>query len=482
VSKRATSAVIIAMLLTGILWVMSSVQPVKSDYAWIGTIYIRADGSIVPPIAPISTVDNVTYTLTDNIVGSVLADSSAVIIQRNSITIDGAGHRLQGTLAWNSTGIELAARSKVTIINMKIIAFYYGLHISSSSNNSMSGNNITNNNVGICLYSSSNNSVSGNNITNNGYGIELYSSSDDNTVSGNNIANNGYGIELYWSSNNFTIYHNNFVNNTYQVSSSGLANVWDDGYPSGGNYWSDYNGTDGNGDGVGDTRYVVDANDTDGYPLMAPYSTFYAGIWNGTACSVGMTSNSAVLGFKVDVARKTIDFNVTSADGSSGFCRVTIPNVIVQDLWQGNYAVLVDGKPWPFSNWTDAAKTYVYLSYAHSQHETAIIPELPSLLTLPILMIATLLATTASKRKWPKYSARHSNAEQISSSETVKVIAKQTRSGGRKDLVVDAYLCFLRMDRISYFRLSSCQYSWFFPFFSQNTAKLKISPFSTYEH
>ena len=34
------------------------------------------------------------------------------------------------------------------------------------------------------------------------------------------------------------------------------------------NYWSDYNGTDANGDGVGDTPYVIDANNEDPRPLM----------------------------------------------------------------------------------------------------------------------------------------------------------------------------------------------------------------------
>jgi hypothetical protein len=46
------------------------------------------------------------------------------------------------------------------------------------------------------------------------------------------------------------------------------VNVWDDGYPSGGNYWSDYAGTDANHDGIGDTPYIVDANNTDHYPLI----------------------------------------------------------------------------------------------------------------------------------------------------------------------------------------------------------------------
>jgi hypothetical protein len=82
---------------------------------------------------------------------------------------------------------------------------------------------------------------------------------------------------------NNTIYHNNFINNTYQVFSSGLTNVWDDGYPSGGNYWSDYvdvdvksgPGQDSAGsDGVGDTQYVIYPNNRDRYPLTYPYGTF----------------------------------------------------------------------------------------------------------------------------------------------------------------------------------------------------------------
>jgi len=71
------------------------------------------------------------------------------------------------------------------------------------------------------------------------------------------------------------IYHNNFISNAIQVHvyTNGYADVWDNGYPSGENYCCDYNGTDSNQDSIGDTPYIIDANNRDRYPLMrATYS------------------------------------------------------------------------------------------------------------------------------------------------------------------------------------------------------------------
>jgi parallel beta-helix repeat protein len=114
--------------------------------------------------------------------------------------------------------------------------------------------------------------LSGNNVTNSVEGIWLDSSSG-NTLSGNNVtANNVDGIYLSSSSNN-TIYHNNF-NNTNQIYSYDSTNVWDN--RSMGNYWSDYltkypNATQVDSSGVWNTPYVIDANNTDRYPLTHPY-------------------------------------------------------------------------------------------------------------------------------------------------------------------------------------------------------------------
>jgi parallel beta-helix repeat protein len=99
-------------------------------------------------------------------------------------------------------------------------------------------------------------------------------------LSGNNVTNSETGIRFYSSSGN-TFYHNNLMNNTQQVESDGSPNTWDNGYPSGGNYWSDYrtrypSATEIDGSGIWNTPYVIDANNTDRYPLMSPWSSVEA--------------------------------------------------------------------------------------------------------------------------------------------------------------------------------------------------------------
>jgi parallel beta-helix repeat protein len=179
-----------------------------------GTVYIRADGSIDPSDAPIQR-DGDLYTLT----GNITSDADGIVIERNNITLDGAGYTVQGTRAYESTGIDLQARSNVTVMNMEIKAFESGIYLESSSNNSIVGSNITNNNCyGVWLSNSSKNSISGNNIANNGnYGVCL-SKSSNNTISGNNIiANDMYGVCLSKSSNNNIVFRNNVVNNSIGI-------------------------------------------------------------------------------------------------------------------------------------------------------------------------------------------------------------------------------------------------------------------------
>jgi parallel beta-helix repeat protein len=190
-----------------------------------------------------------------------------------------------------------------------------GIRLSNSSNNGIFENTLTYGSDGIVLYDSSNyNVISGNKITNNSAGIWLSFSSNNNSISANSVIYNDDGVHLYHSSNN-TIYHNNFINNTKQVSTVASLDFWDGGYPSGGNYWSDYVGVDvksgpsqnlPGSDGIGDTPYIIDANNTDHYPLMNPYgapppptytltiTATVGGTTDPAAGTYGYTANSTV--------------------------------------------------------------------------------------------------------------------------------------------------------------------------------------------
>jgi parallel beta-helix repeat protein len=179
-------------------------------------------------------------------------------------------------------GVELSNTNNTVISGNSITNNSEGVKLISSSSNTVSGNNITNNfYCGVVLHGSAgNNTVSDNNITNNDYYGVLLTDSSSNTVSRNNVANNHkYGVSLRNSSGN-RFFHNNFIDNNQHVFTNGSTNIWDNGYPSGGNYWSDYtdvdlysgpNQNELGSDGVWDHPYVVDANNQDHYPLINPY-------------------------------------------------------------------------------------------------------------------------------------------------------------------------------------------------------------------
>jgi len=168
-----------------------------------------------------------------------------------------------------------------SVLNNRVVNCATGIRLDRSGKNEpalcnclVKGNEVLNCTLrGIHLYDAFNNTVTDNliqNTTGGSYAAIDIEYSYNNTFVHNQLKNNECGLWMNTGAFNNTIYYNNFINNTLQVRTYGGHTTWDSGYPSGGNYWSDYVGTDANGDGIGDTWYTIDEENVDRYPLMSP--------------------------------------------------------------------------------------------------------------------------------------------------------------------------------------------------------------------
>jgi parallel beta-helix repeat protein len=301
----------------------------------------------------------------------------------------------QNKITRNNFGVSLNMSSNNIVSGNNITKNLRGFLIKScSDNNILCGNKITFNDFGVLLFCSSKNSVSGNQIVNNNYdGIQL-SSAFNNTFSGNEItANDHNGIRLDSSCNN-RFYHNN-LDNTQQlrIDLPSFANFWDDGVE--GNYWSDYDVADADYDGIGDSWYEIDENNTDHHPLMGIFSSF-----NTSRGNIYTVCNSAISDFQCyfDTENQTnvIKFNVNGTEGT-GFCRICIPHTILNET----YTILVDGNKPDYVNYAlydNGTHHWIYFTYQHSTHEVIIIPEFSSVVILPLFLMATLVTAIVYRR------------------------------------------------------------------------------------
>ena len=284
-SKNATIAFVLIFLIliaSGVIFFGHA----KAQYQ--GDITINADGSVTPSSAPIAQSGFV-YSLTSDINGSIT-------IERSNITLQGSKYALTVPSIFSS-GITLNNVSNCTVTNFAITGGQYGINIY-GARNVIANNSISSVNNGIysidqptgaVTLAGSSNVISGNNLANDLIGINFIGGLPTvicsyNLISGNTFADCSLALLFYDSSFN-VIYHNNFITNSKSVVDSGLGvypqvvslNSWDDGYPSGGNYWSDYqtkysNAIEIDSSGIGNTPYVVNSNNSDNYPLLIPFS------------------------------------------------------------------------------------------------------------------------------------------------------------------------------------------------------------------
>ncbi|PVX23661.1 MAG: hypothetical protein CW716_11630, partial [Candidatus Bathyarchaeum sp.] len=202
------------------------------------------------------------------------------VITENTITA-----HIRGILSWDAEGTIISGNS---ITDNK----EHGICLYDSNGTVVSGNTITDNLMnGIIIqgyHYSNNNTISGNYIENNKNGI-LFEYACNTTITGNSIkSNTQWGLILtydgfynrhygFYPVSNNTFYNNNFVNDhqvlysvTDQTDKSLTIDHWDNG--TAGNYWSNYNGTDNDGNGIGNTPYILNENNQDNHPLLEPVS------------------------------------------------------------------------------------------------------------------------------------------------------------------------------------------------------------------
>ncbi|MCK4444857.1 MAG: right-handed parallel beta-helix repeat-containing protein, partial [Thermoplasmata archaeon] len=179
----------------------------------------------------------------------------------------------------NNKSINLQYSHNNSIFNNVMFDGLRGIELEWSNDNSIFDNNASSNIwSGLFLYRSDFNTITDNFASLNEWGVDLLQS-DNNTIEGNIASLNGkYGIILKQSHFN-RVYHNEISYNRFQAYDDMDTNQWDNGYPSGGNYWSDYTGDDQfsgplqnlvGSDGIGDTSHMVFLNTWDRYPLMSP--------------------------------------------------------------------------------------------------------------------------------------------------------------------------------------------------------------------
>jgi parallel beta-helix repeat protein len=220
-----------------------------------------------------------TTAIDGNFSGGIVVSVTASNVNIRNLTVENSG-------SWLSFGILMNFTQGNIVESSVLLNNALAIYLNSSSDNSIVANRILSNGDGVGLRNSPDNNITGNYVANchglnAGGGMWLWKANctgnriTENTVTGSTLYAMGFS---QWASNNL-IHHNNFVNNSAQIhfDDNTTANTWDDGYPSGGNYWSDHTASDAfrgmyqnetGFDGICDTAYAIGAGNADHYPLM----------------------------------------------------------------------------------------------------------------------------------------------------------------------------------------------------------------------
>jgi parallel beta-helix repeat protein len=306
-------------------------------------------------------------------------------------------------LTRNGHGVFCYNVTQSEIKNVTTIDNNYGICIQDSTNITAIDNQGLNDWVAICLQNSSNVVVVGNTVSGAEKALSLYESSG-NSIVGNTLSESLYGIRLFDSNMN-TVFHNNIINNDEQADViNSYENTWDNGLE--GNFWSDYAQSDTNKDGLGDSPYAINGSDSDQFPLMGIFHSFRIDPEDNSC--VTLVTNSSLLSFSFDNQSRTITLVVEGSNDTSGFCRMSIPESVIEPTVEvvidGGLTQVLDAN---YSLHNDGSNAWIYFAFHHSSHEITVIPEYrPLVFCLAVISpaVCCLLLKKRRVRKQPKMS------------------------------------------------------------------------------
>ena len=294
----------------------------------------------------------------------ILADPSGTSIQITSgnVVFDGMGHTIQGLGSGGTTGI-LVTKANVTVRNVTVTDWYYGISYQNTQYGTIDGVNASSNAFGSYLHSTNDMTLTNSRVTGNSQSGISFDNTNGNTVY-NNYFNNVNNVNYYYTPSG-DIWNTTLTPGTNIVGGSWL----------GGNYWAQPDGTgfsqshgDSDNNGICDDVYSLPGG-SDQLPLHVPTSVNqvtgpatisspgryvlqndvvndpYQSSWNG----ILITSSDVWLdgmGHTIDGMDSPLNMSVRGvyADTGSALSNITVTNLTVRNCWQGvDYYLVQDG-------------------------------------------------------------------------------------------------------------------------------------------
>lgn len=165
--------------------------------------------------------------------------------------------------------VALVNSTNITVRDTRLTSNEQGLLLISTNNSVIENVTMSGNDEGIDMRMSHNNVIRENQLLQINWRAVFLQDSNNNAFYGNTVLNSTYALSIQGSNANI-FYHNNLINNTVQVYQETSQTIWYNEDVQEGNYWSDYTSVDTDGDGVGDTPYIIPGGQLDRYPLINP--------------------------------------------------------------------------------------------------------------------------------------------------------------------------------------------------------------------